>query len=115
MLLKNYKVKNKYSASIEPHEVFLDNLEKDKEAESGFSEKRFEVDVRGQIISKEILKLGEISTKNWSMPKNLIKKQKRYSNKEANNKKMKLPNHVCLTAFRPDTDLYKNLQPLFDI
>src|SRR3989339_625853 len=46
MLLKNYKVKNKYSASIEPHEVFLDNLEKDKEAESGFSEKRFEVPLK---------------------------------------------------------------------
>ncbi|MBU0959111.1 MAG: hypothetical protein KKB31_04155 [Nanoarchaeota archaeon] len=40
-----------------------------------YSEKRFEVEVRGQIIAKSIFFLGEISTKNWELPKNLKKNQ----------------------------------------
>jgi penicillin-binding protein 2 len=46
MFSKNYKIKNKYSADIEPHEVFLDNMAKAEESESGFSEKRFEVPLK---------------------------------------------------------------------
>lgn len=46
MFLKNYKVKNKYSADIEPHEVFLDNLARAEEKESGFSEKKIEVPLK---------------------------------------------------------------------
>ncbi|MFH1311278.1 MAG: LAGLIDADG family homing endonuclease [Nanoarchaeota archaeon] len=42
-----------------------------------YSEKRMEVEVRGQIISKKILELGNISTTSWEMPKNLSNKQKR--------------------------------------
>lgn len=41
-----------------------------------YSKKRFEVEVRGQLISKEILKLGRISTSNWEMPNKINKKQK---------------------------------------
>jgi penicillin-binding protein 2 len=67
MFLKNYKIKNKYSASIEPHEVFLDNLEKNKETESGFSEKRFEVPLKERkayiLFSLFILIIVLISTK----------------------------------------------------
>jgi len=41
-----------------------------------YSEKRMEVEVRGQIISKKILKLGDISSKSWEIPKNLSNNQK---------------------------------------
>ena len=41
-----------------------------------YSPKRFEIEVRGQIICKKILSLGDVSTKNWEVPKNLTKKQK---------------------------------------
>lgn len=53
MFLKSYIIKNKYSADIEPHEVFLDNMAKQEEVESGFSEKRFEVplkEIRAYIL-----------------------------------------------------------------
>jgi len=43
MFLKNYKLKNKYSFDIEPHEVFLDNMAQKEEEQSGFSEKKFEI------------------------------------------------------------------------
>ena len=46
MFSKNYKIKNKYSASIETHEVFLDNLAKNEEKENGFSEKKMEVPLK---------------------------------------------------------------------
>jgi len=41
-----------------------------------YSPKRFEIEVRGQIICKKILSLGDIRTKNWEVPKNLTKEQK---------------------------------------
>ncbi len=42
-----------------------------------YSKKRAEVEVRGQIITKGIFALGRVSTKNWEVPKNLTKNQKR--------------------------------------
>jgi len=41
-----------------------------------YSQKRSEVEVRGQIICKKLLSLGGVSTKNWEVPKSLNKKQK---------------------------------------
>lgn len=41
-----------------------------------YSQERFEVEVRGQIICKKLLSLGNVSTKNWEVPKDLTKKQK---------------------------------------
>lgn len=47
---RKYSLKNKYTFDIEPHEVFLDNLAKHKESESGFSEKKFETPLRKNVI-----------------------------------------------------------------
>jgi len=44
----NYRVKYQ-GGDIEPHEVFLDRLAKDKEEELGLSEKRFEVPLKEKI------------------------------------------------------------------
>lgn len=46
MFTKKYSIKNKYNTDIEPHEVFLDNLAKSEEKESGFSEKKLEVPLK---------------------------------------------------------------------
>ena len=48
---KNLKMKLNFKESIEPQEIFLDNLSKKKYEEIGVSEKRFEV-----LLSKRILK-----------------------------------------------------------
>jgi penicillin-binding protein 2 len=46
--MKNYKVKNKF-ADIEPHEVFLDTLARERESELGLSERKFEVPLKEKI------------------------------------------------------------------
>jgi len=46
---KGYKVKSPEFFDIEPHEVFLDKLAQDKEAELGISEKKFEVPLKEKI------------------------------------------------------------------
>ena len=38
---------------------------------------RNEVDIRSQILAKGLLKLGDISTKSWQIPKDLSNRQKR--------------------------------------
>lgn len=41
-----------------------------------YPKKRDELEVRGQIITKGIFALGQVSTKNWELPKKLNKNQK---------------------------------------
>jgi penicillin-binding protein 2 len=47
-MVKNYRIK-KFTADIEPHEVFLDKLAHVKEEEIGVSEKKFEVPLRNRM------------------------------------------------------------------
>ena len=39
--------------------------------------KKFDAEVRSQILSKDLLKLGKVSTKSWEFPKGINTKQKR--------------------------------------
>ncbi|MAH03846.1 hypothetical protein CMI39_03610 [Candidatus Pacearchaeota archaeon] len=42
-----------------------------------YIKRRSEVDLRSQILAKGLLNLGDISTRNWELPQNINKRQKR--------------------------------------
>lgn len=42
-----------------------------------YTEKRIEVEIRSQIITKDILKLGKVGTFDWEIPKKISDKQQR--------------------------------------
>lgn len=48
MNFNKYKIKN-FEGNIEPHEVFLDNLAKEKEIDMGLTQKKFEVPIREKL------------------------------------------------------------------
>lgn len=57
---------------------FIDSVKKIYPSKSvKYYPKRGEIEIRSQVVSKDLLKLGDVSSRNWEFPKKLNKVQKR--------------------------------------
>ena len=66
---KEDKLMNDFVVSVKRIYPHLKYIREDK--------KRFDAEVRSQIFSKDLLKLGKVSTKSWEFPKDINTKQKK--------------------------------------